>query len=231
MKQQRSVSKLTVTCRGCGPPPAGRDALSTCVPRACGVRQRWVVQSPVRSHSGVSPRRTQTRANSCRCAGRSPLALQGRDDTQEVIRAVSPHPLPERRGPVVGSSSLPCWTLSWRIISTRDTSGQMSMLHMGRVFRINEVQNFRVPVRNGVLDKLLLLVGTSRNTHCLLTNAAEWVSTCFNRWISLVSDQHAQHWSPVCCQCLVAKSCLTLGNPMDYSTPSFPVLHSLVEFA
>ena len=52
---------------------------------------------------------------------------------------------------------------------------------MGRVFRINEVQNFRVPVRNGVSDKLLLLVGTSRNIHCLLTNAAEWISTCFNR--------------------------------------------------
>lgn len=44
---------------------------------------------------------------------------------------------------------------------------------MGRVFRINEVQNFRMPVRNGISDKLLLLVGTSRNTHCLLTNAAE----------------------------------------------------------
>ena len=57
----------------------------------------------------------------------------------------------------------------------------MSMLHMGTVFRINEVQNFRVPVRNGVSDKLLLLVGTSRNIHCLLTNAAEWISTCFNR--------------------------------------------------
>ena len=113
--------------------------------------------------------------------------------------------------PCRSSSSL---TLSWRIISTWDTSGQVSVLHMGRVFRINEVQNFRVPMRNGISDKLLLLI-----------------STCFNRWIRLVSDQRAGHWSPVCCRCLVAKSCLTLGNTMDYGTPSFPVLHSLVEFA
>ena len=28
-----------------------------------------------------------------------------------------------------------------------------------------------------------------------------------------------------CCCCLVAKSCLTLCSPMDYSMPGFPVLH------
>ena len=33
------------------------------------------------------------------------------------------------------------------------------------------------------------------------------------------------------CWCSVAKSCLTLGNPMDCSTPGFPVLHHLPEFA
>ena len=31
--------------------------------------------------------------------------------------------------------------------------------------------------------------------------------------------------------CLVAKSCLTLCNSMDFSTPGFPVLHYLPEFA
>ena len=31
--------------------------------------------------------------------------------------------------------------------------------------------------------------------------------------------------------CSVPKSCLTLCDPMDYSTPSFPVLHHLPEFA
>ena len=34
----------------------------------------------------------------------------------------------------------------------------------------------------------------------------------------------------ICC-CSVAKSCLTLCYPMDYSTPDFPVLHYLLEFA
>ena len=29
----------------------------------------------------------------------------------------------------------------------------------------------------------------------------------------------------------VAKSCLTLSNPMDCSMPGFPVLHYLLEFA
>ena len=33
------------------------------------------------------------------------------------------------------------------------------------------------------------------------------------------------------CCCLVAQSCLTLCNPIDCSTPGFPVLHQLREFA
>ena len=31
--------------------------------------------------------------------------------------------------------------------------------------------------------------------------------------------------------CSVAQSCLTLSDPMDCSTPGFPVLHHLPEFA
>ena len=34
-----------------------------------------------------------------------------------------------------------------------------------------------------------------------------------------------------CCYCAVAKSCLSLCNPMDCSMPDFPVLHYLSEFA
>jgi len=34
-----------------------------------------------------------------------------------------------------------------------------------------------------------------------------------------------------CCCCSVAKSCPTLCDPMDSSTPGFPVLHYLPEFA
>ena len=33
-----------------------------------------------------------------------------------------------------------------------------------------------------------------------------------------------------CCGCSVAKLCLTLCDPMDYSMPGFPVLHHLPEF-
>ena len=35
----------------------------------------------------------------------------------------------------------------------------------------------------------------------------------------------------ICCCCSVAKLCLTLCDPMDCSTPGFPVLHHLPEFA
>ena len=34
-----------------------------------------------------------------------------------------------------------------------------------------------------------------------------------------------------CCCCLVAKSRPTLRDPMDCSTPGFPVLRNLLEFA
>ena len=35
----------------------------------------------------------------------------------------------------------------------------------------------------------------------------------------------------VCCYRSVTKSCPTLCNPVDYSTPGFPILHCLPEFA
>ena len=39
-------------------------------------------------------------------------------------------------------------------------------------------------------------------------------------------------WNDViCCNCSVAQSCPTLCNPMDCSTPAFPVLHYLPESA
>ena len=41
----------------------------------------------------------------------------------------------------------------------------------------------------------------------------------------------AQHCSTVFCCCSVTQSCLTLCDPMGCSTPGFPVLHHLPEFA
>ena len=40
----------------------------------------------------------------------------------------------------------------------------------------------------------------------------------------------APHKSTACC-CSVAKSCPTLCDPVDHSTPGFPVFHYLLEFA
>ena len=39
------------------------------------------------------------------------------------------------------------------------------------------------------------------------------------------------HWIWNCCCCSVTQSCRTLCDPVDYSTPSFPVLHHLLELA
>ena len=48
--------------------------------------------------------------------------------------------------------------------------------------------------------------------------------------VSLSASQQGP-WSALeNCSCSVAKSCLTLWNPMDCSTPGFPVLHHLLEF-
>ena len=61
-----------------------------------------------------------------------------------------------------------------------------------------------------------------KSTHCL----DSWQRGTVNSWMVFRSclTQHS------CC-CSVAQSCLTLGDPMDCSTPGFPVLHYLLEFA
>ena len=42
---------------------------------------------------------------------------------------------------------------------------------------------------------------------------------------------HVKHELVLHSGCSITKSCPTLYNPMDYSTPGFPVLHYLLEFA
>ena len=61
--------------------------------------------------------------------------------------------------------------------------------------------------------------------------------------ISCVADRFFTHWAireahtlryksnKICCCCSVTQSCPTLWNPMDNSTPGFPVLHYLPESA
>ena len=45
--------------------------------------------------------------------------------------------------------------------------------------------------------------------------------SCLKEWL----------WFPVYCCCWVPKLCLTFSDPMYCSTPGFPVLHHLLEFA
>ena len=49
-------------------------------------------------------------------------------------------------------------------------------------------------------------------------------------WHSALVVKILQH-DHVCALCSVAKSCPVLCDPMDQSTPGFPVLHYLLEFA
>ena len=48
-------------------------------------------------------------------------------------------------------------------------------------------------------------------------------------WILLVIQSLSRVWL-FCCCCSVAKSCLTVCDPVNSSTPGFPGLHSLLEF-
>ena len=60
---------------------------------------------------------------------------------------------------------------------------------------------------------------------------------CLQTGQSLREDLHQEIWKDVLGNwfqspcCLVTKSCPTLCNPMNHSTPVFPVLHHLPEFA
>ena len=49
-------------------------------------------------------------------------------------------------------------------------------------------------------------------------------------WAFWTKSEIGQKLGMICC-CSVAKSCLSLCDPMDCSTPGFPVLHYLLELA
>ena len=55
------------------------------------------------------------------------------------------------------------------------------------------------------------------------------VSSCLYRTLALKSTFFSDALMFSCCS--VAQSCLTHCNPMDCSTPGFPVFHCLPEFA
>ena len=49
--------------------------------------------------------------------------------------------------------------------------------------------------------------------------------------VNIVDSETSLLGHLLCCCCSVTWSCLTLCDPMDCSTPGFPVLHYLSEFA
>ena len=80
----------------------------------------------------------------------------------------------------------------------------------------------------GIQDLIEKEPGSS--LHCM---AFTWLSSYASFWclliLSLLLRTGSLTLSLLCC--LVAKSCPTLCDPMDCSTPGFPVLHYLPEFA
>ena len=60
---------------------------------------------------------------------------------------------------------------------------------------------------------------------CLDTFLKSWFSWCSSRSHLYHLLHHCHH------HCSVTQSCLTLCDPMDWSTPGFPVLYHLREFA
>ena len=64
-----------------------------------------------------------------------------------------------------------------------------------------------------------------------LSSIDEWIKNVGESVQWNIIWQWKRMYTIICCCCLVAKSSLTLGNTMDCSTPGFPVLHYLLEFA
>ena len=60
--------------------------------------------------------------------------------------------------------------------------------------------------------------------------AMQTSATACRAWRVIVFEYYLVNDWIFCC-CSVAKSCLTLCDPMDYSTPGFSVLHYFLEFA
>ena len=50
-------------------------------------------------------------------------------------------------------------------------------------------------------------------------------------WPHILCDRQKYVTSGICCSCSVTQLCPTLCDPMDGSTPGFPALHRLPEFA
>ena len=80
-------------------------------------------------------------------------------------------------------------------------------------------------------------MGVESETHAVVFPA--WMLATTPVWLFISLPYKAQTSSVPfilpyiygCCCCSVIQSCRSLCNPMNYSTPGFPVLHHLPEFA
>ena len=61
--------------------------------------------------------------------------------------------------------------------------------------------------------------------------AMQTSATACRAWHVIVFEYYLVNDWIFCCCCSVAKSCLTLCDPMDYGTPGFSVPHYFLEFA
>ena len=98
------------------------------------------------------------------------------------------------------------WSFSFSIIPSKEIPGLIS-------FRMDWLDLLAV---QGTLKSLL--------QHLLLYKRL-WD---LQSWVETRKSGPFSFWEDCCC-CLVTQSCQTLWDPMDYSTPDFPVLHHLPE--
>ena len=69
---------------------------------------------------------------------------------------------------------------------------------------------------------------------CTVCVTCTYMCTHIYSYIHVYSTKEwLREWTlkPVMFSCSVTQSCPTLCDPMDYSTPGFPVLYHLLEFA
>ena len=97
-------------------------------------------------------------------------------------------------------------------------------------FRLTSIESV-MPSSHLILCRPLLLLPPIPPSITVFSNESTlpmWWPKCT---LNMLFSGYLVDVSYYCCGCSVAHSCLTLWDPMDYSTPSFPVLHYLLEFA
>ena len=118
------------------------------------------------------------------------------------------------------TSPLTCKTLTFKSFTPPEHKSCMQLVPIQLSFSITATTS-------DFCNEFLSLAVRKRKTsdwstlHCL-TNILEQRKT-----VSFLCE--SENWVTTCCS--VAQSCLTLCDPMDCSTPGFPVLHHLPELA